>query len=70
MRYGYNIDTITSVDKQEVLINKGDVIEIHEGVINQENFKISLFRNDIEKMFALRQKYKDEHNDLLQWLIN
>ena len=45
------------------------MIEIYEGVIYRENFKISPFRKDIENLFALRQKYKDEKNDLMHGLI-
>ena len=45
------------------------MIEIYEGVIYQENFKVSPFRKVIEKLFALRQKYKDEKNDLTRVLI-
>ena len=70
MRNGYIIDTLTSVDIQEIVKVGGQVIEIYEGVIYRENFKVSPFRKVIEKMFALRQKYKDEKNDLLQGLVN
>ena len=45
------------------------MIQIYEGVIYRENSKISPFRRVIEKLFALRQKYKDKKNDLMQWLI-
>ena len=45
------------------------MIEIYEGVIYRENFKISPFRKIIKKMFALRQKYEDEKNDLMQGLV-
>ena len=38
-------------------------------MIYRKNFKISPFRKVIEKLFALRQKYKDEKNDLMQKLI-
>ena len=34
-----------------------------------ENFKISPFRKVKEKLFVLRQKYKDEKNDLMQGLV-
>ena len=33
-----------------------------------ENFEISPFRKVLEKLFTLRQKYKDEHNDLMHRL--
>ena len=69
MRNGYIIDTLTSVDIQEIVKIGGKVIEIYEGVIYRENFKISPFRRVIEKLFALRQKYKDEKNDLMQGLV-
>ena len=66
---GYIIDTLTSVDICEIVKIGGRVIEIYEGVLYRENFKISAFRKVIEKLFALRQKYKDEHNDLMQRLV-
>ena len=69
MRNGYIIDTLTSVDICEIVKNGGKVIEIYEGVIYRENFKVSPFRKVIEKLFALRQKYKDEKNDLMQGLV-
>ena len=69
MRNGYIIDTLTSIDIGEIVKNSGKVIEIYEGVFYRENFKISPFRKVKEKLFALRQKYKDEKNDLMQALI-
>ena len=56
MRNGSIIDTLTSVDICETFKIGGKVIEIYEGVIFRENFKISPFRTVIEKIFALRQK--------------
>ena len=56
MRNGYIIDTLTSVDIQEIVKIGGKVIEIYEGVIYRENFKISPFRKVIEKLFGLRKK--------------
>ena len=69
MKNGYIIDSLTSVDICEIVKIGGKVIEIYEGVIYRENFKISPFRKVIEKLFVLRQKYKDEHNDLMQGLV-
>ena len=43
MRNGYIIDVLTSVDICEIVKIGGRVIEIYEGVIYQENFKISPF---------------------------
>ena len=68
MRNGCIIDTLTSVDIQEVVKIGGKVVQIYEGVIYRENFRVSPFRIVIEKLFALRQKYKDEKNDLMQGL--
>ena len=69
MRNGYIIDYLTSVDIQEIVKIGGKVIEIYEGVIYKENFKVSPFRKVIDKLFALRQKYKDENNDVMQLLV-
>ena len=60
MRNGYIIDTLTSVDIQEIIEIGGKVIDIYAGVIYRENFKVSPFRKVIEVLFALRQKYKDK----------
>ena len=56
MRNGYIIDTLTSVDICEIVKIGGRVIEIYEGVLYRENFKISPFRKVIEQLFSLRQK--------------
>ena len=69
MRNGYIIDTLTSVDIQEIVKLGGKVMEIYEGVIYRENFKVSPFRKVIDKLFALRQKYKDENNGVMQLLV-
>ena len=69
MRNGYIIDYLTSVDIQEVVKIGGKIFQIYEGVIYRENFKVSPFRNVIDKLFALRQKYKDEANDVMQLLV-
>ena len=69
MRNGYIINHLTSVDIQKIIKIGGKVIEIYEGVIYLENFKESPFRNVIDKLFALRQKYKDDNNDVMQLLV-
>ena len=69
MRNGYIIDTLTSVDIQEIVRIGGKVIEIYEGVIYRENFKVSPFRKVIDILFKLRQKYKDEGNEVMQLLV-
>ena len=69
MRNGYITDTLTSVDIQEIVKIGGEIVEIFEGVIYRENFKVPPFRKVIDKLFALRQKYKDENNDVMQLLV-
>ena len=69
MRIGYIIDSLTPVDFCEIVKIGGKFIEIYEGVVYRENFKISPFREVIEKLFALRPKYKDGRNDLGQGLV-
>ena len=69
MTNGYIIDYLTSVDIQEIVKIGGKVVEIYEGVIYRENFKVSRFRKVIDKLFALRQKYKDEGNEVMQLLV-
>ena len=56
MRNGYIIDTLPSVDIQEIVKIGGKVIEIYEGVIYRENFRVSPLKKVIDKLFELRQK--------------
>ena len=60
MRNGYIIDRLTSFDICETVKMDGKLIEIYEGVIYRDNFKITPFRKVIEILFALRKIYKDE----------
>ena len=69
MRNGYIIDTLTSVDIQETVKIGGKVIQIYEGVIYRESFKVIPFRKVIGEFFALRQKYKDKNNDVMPLLV-
>ena len=69
MRNGYIIDTVTSVDVQEIIKIGGKVIEIYEGVIDREKFRVSPFRKDIDKISASKQKWKGENNDVMQLLL-
>ena len=69
MTNGCVIDTLTIVDIFEVVKIGGRVFEIYDGVIYRENFKRSPFRKVIENLFASRKKYKDEHNELMQGLV-
>ena len=58
MRNRYIIDTLASVDIQEIVEIGGKMIRIYQGAFYRESFKISPFRKSIEKLIALRQKYK------------
>ena len=55
-RNGYIIDTLTSVDICEIVKIGRKVIEIYQGVIYRENFKISPFRKVIEQLFFFTTK--------------
>ena len=69
MRIGYIIDTLTSFDIQENVRIGGKVVQIYEGVIYRENFKVYTHRQVIEKLFALGQKYEDEGKAVMQLLV-
>ena len=69
MRNGYIIDILTSVDIQKIVEMGGKVIEIHEGIVHRRNFSVSPFKKVIDNLFEMRQKYKDENNDVLQMLV-
>ena len=69
MRNGYVVDTLTSVDIQQIVQIGGKVEEIYESVIYREKFGVSPFRKLIDKLFALRQKYKKEKDDVMQILV-
>ena len=53
MRNGYLIDTLTSVNIQEVFIKRDKVIEIYEGVISRESFILSPFREVFDEIFLI-----------------
>ena len=59
MRNGYSIDTLRSVDIQEIDKIVGNLFGNYEGVIYRENFKISPIRKVIENLFAMRKIFKD-----------
>ena len=69
MRTGYNLLPLTPLDIQEIVKIGGRTIEIYEGVFYRESFEVSLFKKVIDKIFVLRQKYKDEDNDVMQLLV-
>ena len=69
MRNGYILDTLTSADFHEIVKVGCKTIQVYEGVIYRENFKVSSFRKVIDKLLALRQKFKGEGNDVMQVLV-
>ena len=69
MRNGHIVDVLTSVDIQEVVEIVGEVIKFFEGVLYRQNSKVSLFNKVIDKLFEIRQMYKDENNDAMQFLV-
>ena len=70
LRNGYVVDTLTSVDIHEIVKIGVKIVEIYEGIIHRENFKISPFRTVVDKLIALRPKYKDKNNDVMELLVN
>ena len=69
MRNGYITQVLTSVDTQEIVKKGGKVIQKYEGVIYRENFKLNPFEKVINEIFKLRQKYKDENNEVFELLV-
>ena len=59
-RKRYIIDTLTSVEIQEFVKIGGKVKGIYEGVFYRGKFKVSPFRKVIDRLFALRQNYKEK----------
>ena len=69
MQNGYVTDTLTSVNVQGFIIIGGKVNEIYEGVLCRGNFKITPFTEILFELFALRQKFRDENNNVMQFLV-
>ena len=69
MRNGYITQVLTSVDIQEIIKIGCKVVEIYEAVIYREIFEINAFEKVTDKLFALRQKYKEKNNDVMQLLV-
>ena len=58
MRNGYVVDTLTSVDIRKFVEIGGNVIQIYEGVVYRDNFKVSPFKKVIDNLFELRQNIR------------
>ena len=56
MRNGYIIDTLTSVDICEIVKIGRKVIQIYEGVLYRENFKVNPLRKIVEKNICFKKK--------------
>ena len=69
MRNGYFVDVLTSVDMQDIVKIGGKIIQIYEGVIYCEIFKVFPFKKVIDNLFELPRKYKDENKDVMQLLV-
>ena len=69
MRYGYITQVLTSYDIEEKVKLGGKVIENYEGVVYRENFEINPFEKVNDKLFALRQKHREENNEVMQLLV-
>ena len=69
MRNGYITQVLSSVDILEIVKIGGRIIQIYEGVVYRENFEVSPFETIIDELFAIRQKYKDKGNDVMQLLV-
>ena len=54
IRNGCALDTLTSVDIQEIVRVGGKVIKIYEGVIYTENLNISPFRKNERKIVCVK----------------
>ena len=64
MRNGYIIQILLSVDIQKIVKIGGKVIENYVGVIYRENFQRSPFKEVNDNLFSLREKYKNQENDV------
>ena len=69
MRNGFVTQIMTSVAIQEIVKKGSKVIQIDEGAIYRENYKISPFKKIKDKLFELRQKYNEENNEVVQLLV-
>ena len=69
LRNGYIIDTLTSVDNQEMVKIGGKIKEIYEGIVYRTDFSLSSFKKVVDNLFELQQKYKDENNNVMQLLV-
>ena len=69
MSNGYITQVLTSVDIHEIVKIGGKVLQIYEGVFYREKFEVSPFEKINGELFALRKKYKDERNEVMQLLV-
>ena len=53
-RNGYVIDTLPSVDIQEIVRIGGKVVKIYGGIVHRKIFSISPFKKVFDKLFELR----------------
>ena len=70
MRKSYSFDTLTSADIKKILLNRGKIIEIYEGVIYRKHSRVNPFSKVIGKIFGKRKHYKDPVMMLWNYLLN
>ena len=58
------VDTLTSVDIQEI-VKIGGKVQLYAGFI----YRVSPLKKLYDKLYDIRQKYEDEHNDVMQLLV-
>ena len=68
MRNGQIIDTLTSFDNCEIVKTGEKKLNFTKVLFKEKALRYHQLENrkNIEKLFAIRQKYKDEGNDLMQ----
>ena len=69
MRTGYNFGTLTSVDMKEYIRIGGKVIQIYEGVIIREIFRVNPFKKFFGNLFEFKNYYKDRADDVMELLV-
>ncbi|PAA48597.1 hypothetical protein BOX15_Mlig030240g1 [Macrostomum lignano] len=73
-RNGKVIDTLCSVDIQEIVRMGGKILKIYSGIVYEKNYDFSPFQNYITNLFEMRKVFKKENNEagseLVKTLLN
>ena len=70
MRNGYITQVLTSVDLLQIVKIGGKVIEIYEGVIYRENYKVNPFKKVIDKYLNYDKNIKKKIKKLCSYYLN